>query len=103
MKQKRIFFKIYFYSVSCYTGVFDKYDDSTRWDDEIEPKDTSGTKNQNWKNLEFRLFTLVRQYNETVCIGCVLGFLVLVTEKVVFLGFLLSTFYLFIFGWKLDF
>ncbi len=40
----RIFFRCALYSVYCYIGVFDKYDDFARWVDEMEPKDTSGAK-----------------------------------------------------------
>ncbi len=38
------FLGAHFFSVYCYLGVFDKYDDFARWGDEMEPKDTSGAK-----------------------------------------------------------
>ncbi len=50
----------------CYTGVFDKYDNFAWWGDKMEPIGTSNAKNQNWKNLELHLFTLVWQYSRTL-------------------------------------
>ncbi len=37
------FFSCTLYSVYCYMGVFDKYDDFAKWVDKMEPEDTSGT------------------------------------------------------------
>ncbi len=38
------FFRSTLYSVYCFTGILDKYDDCAKWGDEMEPKDTSGVK-----------------------------------------------------------
>ncbi len=38
------FFLDALYSVYCYAGVFDKYDDFARLGDEMVPSDTSGAK-----------------------------------------------------------